>query len=425
MGSWIEVKDSSDFSLQNLPYGVFSTNGTDARIGVAIGDWVLDLKVLAEGGAFDDLEFDLETLKNTTLNAYAGLEKKVHQKVRQRLQKLLEKDTQLGHVLKENKPLHDKAFFPQSGVNMHLPMKIGNYTDFFVGLHHAKTVNTSLISASINQICPCFYNLPIAYNGRASSVVVSGTPFHRPRGQFPVDGEVISGPCRKLDIEVEFAAFIGRGNELGSPIDVNHAEDHIFGFVLLNDWSARDIQMYEATLMGPFNGKSFCTTISPWVVPLEALEPFRVAPKETPRKLPEYLTEKREKSAYDIPIRATLELNSEKYRVADCSTSNVIFSFAQMIAHHTSGGCPLRTGDLIATGTLSGPTREEAGCLLEQTRGGKEPFEMVAEDSSKGSVQRAFCEDNDTIIFAAHAKSNDGLGNVGFGTCQGKVLPAI
>lgn len=311
---------------------------------------------------------------------------------------------------------------------------------------------------TIEQVCPCFYNLPIAYNGRASSVVISETPFHRPNGQFPVDGKLVSGPCRKLDFEVEFAAFISQGNSFGTPIDVDEAEDHIFGFVLMNDWSARDIQMYESTLMGPFNGKSFCTSVSPWVVPPEALEPFRVAPKETPvsqavsqlimtninpcqRELPDYLREKKEKSAYNIPIRATLDgenplhashdqlltttANSEKYRVADCNTNNVIFSFAQMIAHHTRGGCPLQTGDLIGTGTLSGPSRAEAGCLLEQTMGGKDPYEMKAEDSSKDSVVRTFCEDNDTIIFTAQAKSSEGSGNVGFGACSGKVLPAL
>ncbi|RVX70709.1 hypothetical protein B0A52_05359 [Exophiala mesophila] len=426
MASWVTVSEHSDFSLQNLPYGIFSTSGVDARIGTAIGDSVLDLKVLAQGGIFDDLKFDVGTLQEPTLNSYAALGKAAHQRVRHRLQKLLEKDTQLGHLLRDNKAIHDKAFYKQADVQMHLPMKINNYTDFFVGLHHAVTC-AGLVKPgqTIEQVCPCFYNLPIAYNGRTSSVVVSETPFHRPNGQFPVDGKVVSGPCRKLDFEVEFAAFISRGNSFGAPINVDEAEDHIFGFVLLNDWSARDIQMYESTLMGPFNGKSFCTTISPWIVPPEALEPFRVAPKVTPRELPSYLREKREKSAYNIPIRAILGANSENYRIADCNTNNVIFSFAQMIAHHTCGGCPLQTGDLIGTGTLSGPSRAEAGCLLEQTLGGTSPYEMKAEDPSKGSVIRAFCEDNDTITFTAQAKLTEGFGNVGFGACSGKVLPAI
>ncbi|KAJ9602219.1 hypothetical protein H2200_013339 [Cladophialophora chaetospira] len=423
MASWIPIAETSDFSLQNLPYGIFSTDNSDPRIGVAIGEYVIDLKILAEEGVLGNLGSGGDTLKQSTLNAYAALGKDVHSRVRQTLQRLLEKDTQSGDALRDNQPLRDKAFVPLSNVRMHLPMVIGDYTDFFVGLHHAVTC-AGLVKpgATIEQLCPCFYNLPIAYNGRASSVVVSETPLHRPNGQFPVDGKLVSGPCRKLDFEVEFACFIGRGNELGTSIEVDSAEDHIFGFVLMNDWSARDIQMYEATLMGPFNGKSFCTTVSPWIVTPEALESFRVAPKKTPRELPEYLVQKKEKSAYNIPIRATLGANGQRYRVADCNTNNVIFSFAQMLAHHTRGGCPLRTGDLIATGTLSGPERENAGCLLEQTRGGTEPYEMIAENSATGNVRRAYLEDNDVITFTARASGRGG--NVGFGSCAGKILPA-
>ncbi|KAK5023548.1 hypothetical protein LTS07_006063 [Exophiala sideris] len=423
MASWIPVEAISDFSLQNLPYGIFSTANSDPRVGVAIGEYVLDLKVLATEGIFEVPGLEIQTLRQPTLNAYAALGKNVHSGVRQRLQKLLESDTQSAHVLRDNQRLREKALVPLNNVQMHLPMSIGDYTDFFVGLHHAVTC-AGLVKpgGTIETLCPCFYNLPVAYNGRASSVVVSDTPLHRPNGQFPVDGKLVSGPCRKLDFEVEFACFVGRGNELGEPIDVNSAEDHIFGFVLMNDWSARDIQMYEATLMGPFNGKSFCTTVSPWIVPLEALEPFRVAPKETPRELPDYLMQKQEKSAYNIPIRATLGANNQRYRVADCNTNNVIFSFAQMIAHHTRGGCPLRAGDLIATGTLSGPNRENAGCLLEQTRGGTDPYEMIAEDSAAGNVRRAYLEDNDIITFTAQAMSS--RGNVGFGSCAGKILSA-
>nr|KAK5438584.1 hypothetical protein LTR18_008560 [Exophiala xenobiotica] len=425
MASWV-TEETSNFSLQNLPYGVFSIKGSKPRIGVAIGDYVLDLTVLAEEGVFDDLDFDITTLKQSTLNEYAALAKSVHSGLRHRLQKLLEKDTRSGKVLRDNQGLRDKALVPLDSAKMHLPMIIGDYTDFFVGLHHAVTC-AGLVKpgSTIEQLCPCFYNLPIAYNGRASSVVVSGTSFHRPNGQFPVDGNVVSGPCRKLDHEVEFACFIGRGNAMGSPIGVDAAEDCIFGFVLMNDWSARDIQMYEATLMGPFNGKSFCTTVSPWVVPPEALEPFRVAPKAMPRELPDYLVEKNQRSVYDIPVRATLGANGQRYRIADCNTNNVIFSFAQMIAHHTRGGCPLRTGDLVATGTLSGPKRENAGCLLEQTLGGTDPYEMAAENSTESNVRRAYLEDNDTVEFTAQVTGPDGIGNVGFGVCSGKVLPAI
>ncbi len=267
---------------------------------------------------------------------------------------------------------------------------------------------------------------------------------------------MVSGPCRKLDFEVEFACFVGKGNKMGEPIGVDSAEDHIFGFVLMNDWSARDIQMYEATIMGPFNGKSFCTTVSPWVVPPEALDPFRVAPKKTPVSRADCCLSRKETrltmysarcptilwrsqscplmtSRFELRLKVSIRsrgygselmvvANGQTYKVADCNTNNVIFSFAQMIAHHTRGGCPLRTGDLIATGTLSGPDRENAGCLLEQTRGGKDPYEMVAENSSTGNVLRTYLEDNDRITFTAQASG--AAGNVGFGSCSGMVLPA-
>ncbi|KAK6371289.1 hypothetical protein LTS17_009020 [Exophiala oligosperma] len=429
MASWIEIKEDSDFSLRNLPYGVFSTDGSKPpRIGIAIGDHVLDMSVLAADGVFDDIGFDVKTITGeTTLNSYAAQGKDVHSKVRKRLQDLLEKETKLGSLLRDNQGRRARALVPMNSVKMHLPMAIGDYTDFFIGLHHA-VICADVIKpgAKIEQLCPCFYNLPVAYNGRASSVVVSGTPFHRPRGQVPVEnGQIVSGPCRKLDFEVEFACFIGKGNAFGQEIKVDQAEEHIFGFVLMNDWSARDIQFYEAPMMGPFNGKSFCTSVSPWVVPLDALEPFRTLPSETPRLLADYLTGKKTKSAYNIAIKATLEANSERYDIATCNTNNVIFSFPQMLAHHTRGGCPLQPGDLVATGTLSGPTKAESGCFFEQTRGGKEPYELKALKMGKGSVQRGFLEDNDTVEFRAQVSLGDGLGNVGFGVCGGKVLPAL
>ncbi|KAK3636497.1 hypothetical protein LTR56_014123 [Elasticomyces elasticus] len=424
MASWIDIPDDSDFSLQNLPYGIFSTDDTQARPGVAVGQHVLDLQVLAKEGAFDGFDFDVTVLQQTTLNAFAALGRGPQSVVRERLQALLIKQTELGDVLRDNHSLRNKALIPLSSVKLHLPMAIGSYTDFFVGLHHAEICASVLKpGATIEQLCPSFYSLPVAYNGRASSVVVSDASFHRPHGQFPVDGKLVSGPSRKLDFEVEFACLIGEGNSMGEPIDVNSAEDHIFGFVLMNDWSARDIQMWEASLLGPLSGKSFCTTISPWVVPPEALEPFRVAPKKMPRTLLEYLVEKKELSAYDIPIRAMLGAGGQSHKIAVCNTNNVIFSFAQMIAQHTRNGCPLQTGDLMGTGTLSGPERANAGCFLEQSRNGTEPYELLAEKHGAGSVHRAFLEDNDEVTFTAQTLGSSD--KVGFGSCSGIVLPAF
>ncbi|TVY48704.1 Fumarylacetoacetase, partial [Lachnellula occidentalis] len=416
MASWIPISDESDFSLANLPYGVFSTDTSGPRIGVAIGDYVLDMKVLARDQIFSDIKFDFTTLEASNLNAYAALGKDIHRDVRKKLQQLLAEDSQFGDLLRDNQERRHRALVPMSDVSMHLPMSVGDYTDFFVGVDHA--VNMADIVAPnvpFEAVCPNFYHLPIAYHGRASSVVVSGTSFRRPKGQFPVDGKPVSGPCRKLDYEVELAAFIGRGNEMGDEIDVDDAEDHIFGFVLMNDWSARDFQFWESAPLGPFNGKNFCTTVSPWIVPLEALEPFRTAPKAPGRKLLPYLSQEKKVSAYDIPIRVSLDVGTETYHVAECNSKNVAWSFAQMIAHHTRGGCPLRSGDILATGTLSGPTRGELGCFMESTLGGTTPYEMEDKGSSKKKLSRRYIEDGDTITFTAQAQGKDGLGKVGFG----------
>lgn len=298
MASWIPIEDGSDFSLQNLPYGVFSTDDLDQRIGVAIGDYVLDLKALAQEKVFAAIDFDSSTLEEPTINAYASLRKSVHHDVRKLMQDILSESTLLGPVLRDHRDRRDRVLVPLSRAKMHMPMHIGDYTDFFVGLYHAQNVcgnprlmiflDALAIANAGGKCCdifrpgmglpPNFSSLPVGYHGRASSVVISGTPVHRPRGQIVLNGIPTESLCQKLDFEVEFAAFIGRGNKMGSRIGVNEAEDHIFGVVLMNDWSARDIQQWESTPLGPFNGKNFCTTISPWIVTLEALEPFRTTP---------------------------------------------------------------------------------------------------------------------------------------------------
>ncbi|KAJ9608504.1 hypothetical protein H2200_007492 [Cladophialophora chaetospira] len=321
MASWVNVPDDSDFSLHNLPYGIFSTSQLSPRIGVAIGDQVLDLKTLAQAGVFDELKINTDTLQETTLNGYASQGNAVHRKVRQKLKDLLKRDTELGNVLRDHGQLRDKSLVALDRVKMHLPMVVGDYTDHFIGLPHAKTSAGFLKPGStIEQLLPSFWDAPAAYHGRSSTVVVSGTPVHRPKGQTRVDGATVSGLCQKLDFEVEFAAFISTGNDFGSSIGVEDAEEHIFGFVLLNDWSARDFQKNE---IGPFTSKNFATSISPWIVPLDALEPFRTtlthgdvsnreqmplyASNEFQRQVPDYLVQKNTNSAYDIPVRATLD----------------------------------------------------------------------------------------------------------------------
>ncbi|OQV02709.1 hypothetical protein CLAIMM_07856 [Cladophialophora immunda] len=303
--TWVEDDDQSGFSVQNLPYGIFSAPEKDRRIGVAIGRYILDLKVLAEKGAFAALDIDKTTLEERTLNRYAALGQGVHRKVRAFLQSVLRADTSLGHILRDDAALKKEALVPRQTAQMHLPFDIGDYTDFFTSPYHAE--NCTDILRPGTRPPESMYNMPLGYHGRSSSVVVSGTPVRRPRGQFLVNGAPAFGPSQKLDFEVEFAAFIGEGNEHGTAIPVVEAEEHIFGVVLMNDWSARDIQSTEATPLGPFNGKNFCTTISPWVVPLDALEPLRTRPVPSHASLLPYLQEAREDTVYDIPVDVFLE----------------------------------------------------------------------------------------------------------------------
>ncbi|KAK5707396.1 hypothetical protein LTR17_020739 [Elasticomyces elasticus] len=410
MASWIAIAHDSDFSLHNLPYGVFSRADKSPRIGVAIGDHVLDMKSLAEEHVFDDLDFDVSVLEQKTLNAFAELGRERTGRVRRRLQQLLDIKTSFASELRDNHERHKKCLLPLDSITMHLPVAVSDYTDFFIGLHHAqKSADFLKKGADITQLMPYFWEAPAAYHGRAS-----------PKGQTRANGQAVSGLCQQLDFEVEFAAVIGAGSELGSAIDVDQADNHIFGFVLLNDWSARDFQKNE---IAPFASKNFATSISPWIVPFEALEPFRVPPTGAGRPLPDYLTQKVINSVYDLPIRATLEVSSQKYQMSHCNTKHAIFSFAQMIAHHTRGGYPLRPGNLLATGTMSGPTRPEQGCFLELSKVGTEAYEMTATDLSKRTLSRTFLEDGDIVEFTCHLRSSDGSGNVGFGAYRGQVLP--
>ncbi|OQV00213.1 hypothetical protein CLAIMM_05741 [Cladophialophora immunda] len=425
MASWLPIPIDSDFSLQNLPYGVFSTDADSTpRIGVAVGQNVIDLNVLTREQVFKGIDFDESSLQENTLNAYAGLGQGVHSKIRSRLQELLRVDTPLGHILRDNSDLRQKCLVPMRNAIMHLPVTVGDFTDFFVGLHHANNCADFLKpGADITQILPSFWDIPSGFHGHSSSVVVSGTPIHRPKGQYRENGKAVSGPSQNLDFEVEFGMVIGRPSQMGKAVPVDQAEEHIFGFVLLNDWSARDFQKWEPS--APFTCKNFATSISPWIVPFEALQPFRVSPINVDRPLPDYLRQNETRSIFEVPIRATLEVGKTRYAMAECNTKFMIYSFAQMIAHHTRGGCPLRPGDIMATGTMSGPTKSEEGCFLELSRYGTQPYEMWAEGSSSGeSIRRAYLEDGDMVEFSAQIGTNDGPGNVGFGICCGEVLPA-
>ncbi|KUI69972.1 Fumarylacetoacetase [Cytospora mali] len=428
--TWVPgVEPDSDFSLANIPFGIATTpHDSNPHAVTAIGSHVLDLKVLlGHPGAesiFACLKGHEHVISSTSLNAFAELGRDVHRQVRSSIQELLSVDTKQPEFLKENTSLREKALIPLKDVKMSLPMRIGDYTDFYAGYHHAFGVG-SMWRGPANALQPNYTHLPVGYHGRASSIVVSGHPIKRPVGQVIVDPSAelkqpVVKPSQKLDIELELGCFIARGNEMGTPIDVNQAEDHIFGYVLLNDWSARDIQNWEYVPLGPFNGKNFSTTISPWVIVPEALEPFksRGIDLEGRPALQDYLKEEKVDGFFDIKCEIDLTTpEGDTTTISKVSTKNLLWSFPQMLAHHTLGGCPMRSGDLIASGTISGTKPSEYGSLLEMSEGGKKEVLLYGMDARK------FLKDGDTITF--RASGGESGNRVGFGECAGRIYSVV
>jgi fumarylacetoacetase len=415
--SFIEVPRDSHFPLENLPFGVFKPREGAARVGVAIGESVLDLSVLEEKGHFRSAEFQQQAVfANDSLNAFLSLGRPAWQKTRQTLQHLLAAETP---DLRDAAALRSRAFHKQKDVTMQLPARIGDYTDFYSSYHHAHNVGTMLRGPE-NALMPNWKHLPVGYHGRASSIVPSGTDVRRPRGQIkPPDAEApIFSASRSFDYELEMAFLIGAGNPLGEPVPIAHANEHIFGMVLMNDWSARDVQAWEYQPLGPFLAKNFCTSISPWVVTLDALEPFRKPlPAQHPEPL-EYLRASND-STYDIQLQADL-------RTATMDTPHVItrtnfqhlyWSIAQQLAHHTVNGCNLQPGDLLASGTISGPTEDSRGCMLELSWRGANPLTLPNGETRK------WLEDGDALTITGWCEG-DGY-RVGFGEVTGRVLPAV
>lgn len=415
--SFLAIDPAGDFPLQNLPYGVFIPQpGDPPRIGVAIGDWVLDLSVLAERGLLAaPLIDDVSVFHQPRLNAFMALGPAAWRATREQLTHLLSADVP---VLRDDAALRDLALVLRSEVELCLPCDIPGYTDFYACAHHARNVSR-LFRGPDADLPPNFRHLPIGYNGRASTVVVSGTPIRRPCGQFrPPDREApVFGPTRELDYELEVGVLIGRGNDWGRPVSPLRAANQIFGLVLVNDWSARDIQQWEYQPLGPFLGKSFATTVSPWVVPLAALEPFRCdGPPQEPPPL-EYLRT-RGPQAFDLHVQAMLTPVGATAPVTLATTNlrELYWSLTQMIAHHTSNGCNLRTGDLLATGTISGSASDSLGCLLERTQRGVRPLDLP------DGTQRVFLADGDTVTLTGWCQG-DGY-RIGFGPCTGTVVAA-
>jgi fumarylacetoacetase len=411
--SWVDVPNDSHFPIQNLPYGVFIHPDQSRRAGVAIGEQILDLTALSAELTSDPF---LLLFRGADLGPFMGQGSHAWRHVRALVSRLLQVDEP---TLRDNPGLRQRVLLRQADVRMILPVRIGDYTDFYSSLEHATNVGTMLRGAD-KALMPNWRHLPVAYHGRSSSIVVSGTAVRRPCGQSKPEGveAPLFGPTRSLDFELEVAAFVGTGNRLGDPIPVASAEGCLFGLVLLNDWSARDVQAWEYQPLGPLLAKNFATSISPWIVPLEALEPFRcTGPKQEPEPLP-YLRQPGEKPTFDIHLEVYLQSARMEAPLRVCASNfrHLYWSLAQQVAHHTVNGCPLWTGDLLASGTVSGPTPDSFGSMLELTWRGTKPLALPSGET------RRFLEDGDRVTMTAWCQ---GEGHrIGFGEVTGVVLPA-
>lgn len=411
--SWVEVAVDSDFPIQNLPFGVFRTDELAPRLCTAIGDQVADLQALAEHGFFEDLNIDRSVFSSAYLNDFIALGKEKTRAVRWRLSQILDQDLDEWDASE----LAEFFLHRQSEVQMLMPVRVGDYTDFYSSKEHATNVG-SMFRDPDNALLPNWLHLPVAYHGRASSIVVSGTPIYRPKGQtLPAGAEQpVFGPSRLLDFEMEMAFVIGKPTELGQSVGVQEAEDYIFGMMIFNDWSARDIQKWEYVPLGPFLGKNFASTVSPWVVTLDALEPFRTAgPAQDPQPLP-YLRSEGEKS-FDLQLE--VQIQPEGGQASTVCRSNfkyLYWNMSQQLAHHTVNGCNIKVGDLCASGTISGPSPDTFGSMLELSWRGTKPLTLA--DGSR----RTFLQDGDTVIMRAYGARN-GI-RIGFGEAWTKVLPA-
>lgn len=413
--SWVPVAPDSDFPIQNLPFGIYKTPFHGPRPGVAIGDKVLDLYLLADGGFLQSTGVHAELLMQNSLNAFAALGRKAHRAVRERVSELLREG---NTELQQDEQFLAKVLVDRANVEMCLPVEIGDYTDFYSSIEHATNVGI-MFRGKENALMPNWKHLPVGYHGRASSIVVSGTDIIRPKGQFtPVQGEPpVFGPSRQMDFELEVAFIVGKGNPMGHPIPADQAEDHLFGMVLFNDWSARDIQAWEYVPLGPFLGKNFGSSISPWVVLMDALEPFRVAgPTQDPQPLPYLQTQG--PANFDINLEVSIEPEGADPVVVSKSNFKYLYwNMRQQLAHHTVNGCNMRTGDMCASGTISGPTEDSYGSMLELTWRGTKPVLMP--DGS----ERKFLNDGDALIIKGFCAN--GLNRIGFGEVRGRVLPAL
>lgn len=414
--SWLNVADNCDFPIQNIPFGVFITKDDIITIGTRIGEFAIDLGAFHQLGYFDGIPLTDDMFMQDSLNDFISDGRKTWRLVRNRIAEVFEAE---NASLRDNLKHREVIIFDVNEVEMLLPIQVGDYTDFYSSKEHATNVGLMFRGAD-NALMPNWLHLPIGYHGRSSSVVVSGTKIRRPYGQTLPNGETqpVFGPSKALDMELETAFITTDVNNLGEQISIDEAHDYIFGMVLLNDWSARDIQKWEYVPLGPFLGKSFASSMSPWIITMDALEPFKCdGPKQDVALLP-YLQQKTAKNSYDIKLQAAIETENGDLNLLTTSNFKYLYwSMAQQLTHHTSNGCNVRAGDLMGSGTISGPTKNSYGSMLELTWGGKEPITL------KDGSTRTFFNDGDNVIIRGYCK-NDKV-RIGFGKCTGKIMPPM
>ena len=413
--TWLEIPENTDFPIQNIPFGVFLTRDDVITIGTRIGDYAIDLGALHQLGYFEGIPLTDDIFLQDTLNDFISDGKKTWRLVRNRIAEIF--DTK-NPKLKENQDHRNIVLFTLDEIEMQMPVQVGDYTDFYSSKEHATNVGTMFRDPE-NALMPNWLHIPVGYHGRSSSIIPSGIPVHRPQGQtMPAGSDTpVFGPSQRVDFELEMAFITTDANPLGEPIPVDEAEEYIFGMVLFNDWSARDIQKWEYVPLGPFLAKNFASSISPWIVTMDALEPFRTGSPKPEKELLPYLQYEGKKS-FDIKLQVALQPEgSEETVVSNSNFKNLYWNMSQQLAHHTVNGCPVNSGDMMASGTISGATPDSYGSMLELTWSGKEPIKL------KDGSERKFIEDNDTVIMRGYCEAPDR--RIGFGEVRSKLLPVF
>ncbi len=413
--SWLEIPKDSDFPIQNIPFGVFLTRDDVVTIGTRIGNYAIDLSALQQLGYFKDILLTEDIFLQDTLNDFISQGRKTWRAVRNRIAEIFDEN---NDELKNNQEHRDIILFGMDEIEMQMPVQVGDYTDFYSSKEHATNVGT-MFRGKENALMPNWLHIPVGYHGRSSSIVPSGIPIHRPQGQTLPKGaeEPVFGPSKRIDFELEMAFITTNANPMGEPISVEDAEDYIFGLVLFNDWSARDIQKWEYVPLGPFLAKNFASSMSPWIVVLDALEPFRVQGPEPVKKQFEYLQTKGKKS-FDINLEVALKPeDGDEETICRSNFKYMYWNISQQLAHHTVNGCPVMSGDLMGSGTISGPTPDSYGSMLELTWNGTKPIKL------KNGSERTFIEDNDIVILKGYCQNKDI--RLGFGEVSTKLLPVL